>query len=288
MKDMEGMEAEFSGSSINIVLWSALFHSFFQSLQRRILDDFRSISQVEEKATADYVGELDKSIERGLFGFLPLVLDCPVLSEETPSPWPPSFRKFWIIDSLDGTHNFLAGLPIFGIIVALIVDGKAVFSAIYLPMDEQSLWCGLYVAAKGQGAFRRLPAGLEPIHVSGQNDLKKAFLLLEGPSKKLYTFHHIQDAVFATERARNGLSFAYSLTRLAAGGCWTRGVDVIIAEGAKQWESFAGELFTTEAGGKATDRFGRPLSLQNYSGPLFSNGVLHDQIIARICPPALR
>ncbi|KKT83489.1 MAG: Acyl-CoA synthase [Candidatus Giovannonibacteria bacterium GW2011_GWC2_44_9] len=282
MKNIEGLEAE---SRVDILLWSEWFYSFSQGLQRQILDAFNGINQVEEKAPADYVGELDKSIERGLFDFLPKVYDCPVLSEETPSPWPPAFRKFWIIDSLDGTHNFLAGLPIFGTIVALVAGGKAVFSAIYLPMDEQSLWRGLYVAAKGYGAFRRLPSGgLEPIQVSGQGDLEKAFLLLEGASKKLYTFHHIQNAVFATERVRNGLSFAYSLTRLAAGGCWTRGVDIIIAEGAKQWESFAGELFVTEAGGKATDRRGRPLSLQNYSDLVFSNGVLHDQILALNCP----
>lgn len=281
MKDIEGMEAE---GSVDILLWSELFHSFFRGLQRQILDTFNGISQVEEKAPADYVGELDKSIERGLFDFLPRVLDCPVLSEETPSPWPPNFRKFWIIDSLDGTHNFLAGLPIFGTIVALIAGGKAIFSAIYLPMDEQSLWRGLYVAAKGQGAFRRLPSGgLEPIHVSGQDDLKKAFLLLEGPSRKLHTFLHIQEAVFATERVRNGLSFAYSFTRLAAGGCWTRGVGIIIANGAKPWEVFAGKLLVEEAGGKATNRFGRPLSLQNYSDSIFSNGLLHNQAL----PPNL-
>lgn len=276
MKNIESMEAE---GSVDILLWSEWFYSFFQSLQRQILDTFNGISQVEEKAPADYVGELDKSIERGLFNFLPRVLDCPVLSEETPSPWPPAFRKFWIIDPLDGTHNFLAGFPIFGTIVTLIADGKAAFSAIYLPMDEQSIGRGLYVAAKGQGAFRRLPAGLEHIHVSGQSDLQKAFLLLEGKSRKLYTFHHIQDAVFATERARNGLSFAYSLTRLAAGGCWTQGADIIIAEGAKWCESFAGELFTTEAGGKATSWGGRPLSLENYSDPMFSNGLLHNSML---------
>ena len=135
MKNIEGLEAE---SRVDILLWSEWFYSFFQGLQRQILDAFNGINQVEEKAPADYVGELDKSIERGLFDFLPKVYDCPVLSEETPSPWPPAFRKFWIIDSLDGTHNFLAGLPIFGTIVALVAGGKAVFSAIYLPMDEQS------------------------------------------------------------------------------------------------------------------------------------------------------
>ncbi|QQG42818.1 MAG: inositol monophosphatase family protein [Candidatus Giovannonibacteria bacterium] len=276
MKDIKGMEAE---GSVGILLWSEWFHSFFRGLQRQILDSFNGISEVEEKASADYVGELDKFIERRLFEFLPRVYDYPVLSEETPSPWPPAFSKFWIIDSLDGTHNFFAGLPLFGTIVALIVNGKAVFSAIYLPMDEQSLWRGLYVAAKGQGAFRRLPAGLEPIHVSGQNDLKKAFLLLEGPSKKLYTFHPVQNAVFAAERVRNGLSFAYSLTRLASGSCWTKGVDIVVAEGAKPWEAFAAELFVEEAGGKATDWNGNQISMGNCnllrSDLLLSNGLLH-------------
>lgn len=279
MKDIECPEAE---GEVDILLWSEWFHSFFTDLQRPIIDAFRSVSRTEEKALADYVGELDKSIERSLFNFLPRVFDCPVLSEETPSPWPPAFRKFWVIDPLDGTHNFLAGLPIFGTIVALIVGGKAVFSAIYLPMDEQSIGHGLYVAAKGQGAFKRLPGGgLEPIHVSGQDDLKKAFLLLEGPSKKLYTFHHIENAVFAVELAQNGLSFAYSLTRLAAGGCWTRGVDIIIANG-KPCEVFAGKLLVEEAGGKTTDSLGNTLSFTNYGDSIYSNGLLHQKTLGSL------
>ena len=66
MKNIEGLEAE---SRVDILLWSEWFYSFSQGLQRQILDAFNGINQVEEKAPADYVGELDKSIERGLFDF---------------------------------------------------------------------------------------------------------------------------------------------------------------------------------------------------------------------------
>ncbi len=86
-----------------------------------------------------------------------LVPDCPVISEERASEWPPErrlgLRQCWLVDPLDGTREFVAGNGEFCVCVALVQDGVPVFGAIYLPTTGQT-----YTAYRGAGHVIRFEA----------------------------------------------------------------------------------------------------------------------------------
>ena len=84
----------------------------------------------------------------------------------------------WIVDPLDGTANFLCGLPLFAVNVALVQSGKVVAGVTHLPMMGETFW-----AEQGGGAW----LNGQPIAVSGQSELirvgarRSAFLLPASP-----------------------------------------------------------------------------------------------------------
>ena len=74
-------------------------------------------------------------------------------------------RRVWVIDPIDGTHNFLTGIPFWCVSVGLVVAGELVLGIIYHPVAAE-----LYSARKGGGAF----LNGQPIKVSGESDLRRA------------------------------------------------------------------------------------------------------------------
>jgi len=104
------------------------------------------VSRVDEKATLDYVTDVDHRLDAFLDGALArLMPGVPVLSEERPIA--PPDGAFWIVDPLDGTHNLMAGLPFNGVCAALFEGGVAVLSAV---LDRST---GIvYAAERGRGA----------------------------------------------------------------------------------------------------------------------------------------
>ena len=82
----------------------------------------------------------------------------------------------WVIDPIDGTSNFAAGLPWFGVIMALMKDKIPILGGMYLPMEE-----ALYFAEKDKGAWRND----EPINVNSARELKDTLLA--------YSFDHSRD-----------------------------------------------------------------------------------------------
>lgn len=238
--------------------------------------------QYREKSEGELVGTLDIEIERVFFKFLlEHFPDIPIISEEAGGLWPPGRGAILLLDPLDGTHNSLAGIPLFGSMLALIRDQKAVFSAIFLPFEQILGRSGLYVAGRGWGAWEWNSSSPRRLAVSQETKLKKSFLLLEGSSKALMRSPSIQDLIQRTARCRLNLSCAYTMTRLASGGLlYPRGVDLALTFGDKPWDTLPGCLLVEEAGGKVTDFEGNPWSIENCSDLIISNGLLHEEALA--------
>ena len=149
----------------------------------------------------------------------------------------------WIIDPLDGTKNFVRGLPHYAISVALRMRGRTEVAAIYDPVRNE-----LFTATRGSGA----QLNSQRIRVSQPRDLSGTMLATAVPSNaKQHTesFMKIQQAMFveADDMRQSGchaLDFCY----LAAGR-----LDGLFKINLKAWEMVAGELITREAGAICTD-----------------------------------
>lgn len=109
-------------------------------------------TEVQHKEDASPVTKADLAAHRVLAAQLaPLLPDCPVVSEEDASSQ--AFRqqsgRFWLIDPLDGTKEFIARNGEFTVNIALVVDGQSVLGVVYAPAIDAMYWGGL-----GLGAFR--------------------------------------------------------------------------------------------------------------------------------------
>ncbi len=159
----------------------------------------------------------------------------------------------WIIDPLDGTKNYICGIPVFAVSIALQKNKEIVYSAVFDVMQDD-----LYFAEKGKGAFRNNTK----LTVSNVNMLDKSLLATGFPFKKkklLKQYLNCFEEIFikCSGMRRMGTA-AIDLAYLAAGrfqGFWEIGL--------QPWDMAAGNLLITEAGGKVTDFWGNPEHLYN-------------------------
>lgn len=148
----------------------------------------------------------------------------------------------WILDPIDGTFNFIMGIPFFSVAVALVKDTTVLAGAIYDPIQKK-----MYTTAAGQGAF----CNGKRIGVSTQASLAHGFITFtHGKSPaivrraaKLYTFFRSRHVAF-----RNPGCVSLQLAAVAQGA-----TDAYIGIDMHSWDYAAGALLVTEAGGTVTE-----------------------------------
>lgn len=197
--------------------------------------------------TADLVA--DAILRETLTGEFP---DTAWLSEETrDDPARLKCERVWIVDPIDGTKEFVAGIPEFSISVALVAEGVPVLGAVYNPSTDE-----LFLAAAGWGATlngqairaEHAPAS-RPVLLASRSEIKR------GEFERFEPFAEVRPMG----------SIAYKLARVAANYG-----DATFSLGPKnEWDIAAGVLLVNEAGGRATDlageefRFNQPDTLTN-------------------------
>lgn len=183
-------------------------------------------------------------------------------------------NRQWIIDPIDGTSNFVRGVPIWGALIALVVDGVPEVGVVSAPALGRRWW-----GATGHGAWLQ-EEGREPrrLHVSGIADLGEASLSYN--SLQHWDQYGRLDQLIA-------LSREVGRTR-AFGDLWSY---MLLAEGAidiagefdvKPWDIAALVPIVREAGGRVTDADGTA-ALDTLS-VVATNGLLHDAVLERIRP----
>jgi len=209
---------------------------------------------VTQKARHDYVTEIDKSSEvqivREIKRYHP---DHAFLGEEGGAQGKSDY--VWIIDPLDGTSNYLHGLPHFAISIALQVKGRTEHAVVYDPMRDE-----MFSASRGGGAHLNNTR----IRVSARLSLDSAIVATAFPFRQrgmmsVYTgifsdvFKKIEDI------RRNGAA-ALDLAWVAAGR-----MDAYFEIGLKPWDVAAGALLVREAGGVVTDFDGNDAVEESHS-----------------------
>ena len=240
---------------------SALLNVMVQAAMkagRSLSRDFGEVQnlQVSMKGPGDYVSQADRKAEDILFAELSKARPgYAFLMEERGVVEGDDDQHRWIVDPLDGTTNFLHGIPIFSISIALERQGQLVAGVIYNPaMDE------LYTAERGGGAFmndRRL-------RVAGRSKLTDCVIGCGVPhlgrgqhGNFLVELRNVMAEVSGVRRLG---SAALDLAYVAAGrmdGFWETGLSA--------WDIAAGLLLIREAGGFVSDMDGGQDMLDNGS-----------------------
>jgi 3'(2'), 5'-bisphosphate nucleotidase len=189
-------------------------------------------------------------------------------------------RRVWMIDPLDGTNGFIDGNGDFAVQIGLAQDGQCVLGVVYQPLTDV-----LYHAVVGQGAWIIRP-DLKPERaaVSNQNELS-LMRLAASRSHRSPRMDKVVKAFKVKEEIRRG-SVGIKVGLIVEQQC---DLYVHLSPRTKQWDTCAPEIILTEAGGRLTDLFGRPLTynspeVQNRNGIIASNGVAHDRIVDTLAP----
>ncbi len=221
----------------------------------------------EVKDDKSFVTKADKEAEEVIVSLITQRYpDHGILGEEG-SEVNPQAEFQWVIDPLDGTSNFINGIPIFGVSIAVVQAGVPVVGVVYSPLTHS-----LYAAEKGKGTTYNG----KQVRVSVQE--ASAGLVTLGPG--VGERQRVRELFGATapyfKSARFLGSTAMELAYIARGG--TEGY---VCLGLKPWDYAAGRLLVTEAGGRITDFNGNDCDLtQNYF--IASNGVAHETLKALV------
>ncbi len=225
---------------------------------------------IANKDRNDFVTEVDHQAEQEIIRIIQRAYpDHAFLAEERGSQGESEY--IWIIDPLDGTTNFLHGIPQFAVSIALQHNGRLEQAVVYDPAKEE-----LFTASRGGGAA----LNNRRIRVSQRPALDGALLGTGIPFRD----HQNLDRYLATLRAllpgtagvRRPGSAALDLAYVAAGR-----LDAFWEFDLHAWDMAAGVLLIEEAGGLVSDMQGNPRHLQN-GDVAAANPKLFRQMIKRI------
>ena len=209
--------------------------------------------------TADHAA--DTLLKKTLMAARP---DYGWLSEETvDSPARLSKERVWVVDPLDGTKEFIEGVPNFVVSVALVENGYPVVGVLYNPVTKE-----MFTAEKSKGAF----LNDAPILCSTKESVSE-MVILNSRSETRRGLWKSYDGIFGKLKAIG--SVAYKLGLTAAGKA-----DIFASLRPKnEWDICAGNCIINEAGGKLIDLNGHQ-RLYNQKNTLISPGLVAGEIIA--------
>lgn len=237
--------------------------------------DFSEVQhlQVSRKGPADFVSKADRRAERTLYEeLLHARPDWGFLLEEAGEIAGDPNKPRWIIDPLDGTSNFLHGLPHFAISIAVeepLANGKREITSglVYQPLTDESFW-----AEKGRGAWLQD----QRLRVSARRDLTEALIATGIPFHGQGDFVRWSQILGAIAPQVAGIrrygAASLDLAWVAAGrfdGYWEADL--------QPWDVAAGMLLVREAGGFVTDFRGGDRAIER-SEFLAGNDALHSKL----------
>ena len=232
------------------------------------LKNFRKNLKVIRKSPKDFVSNVDLECQNLSYELLRKDFQYEILSEEKKTQDEIETELFWIIDPVDGTHNYISGLPNFGVSIALATKKEFLLGVIYLPYFDE-----MYYAVKNQGAFMND----EKIQVSKNNDLEKSMITFDNQfylnKKSFDVYKKIVDSCFTTRILGSAV---YDFCLIASGK-----VDARIWNNTKVFDFAAGLTILNEAGGKVTDFGGNQVNLDTHD-ILGSNSFVHQELLSTI------
>ena len=202
--------------------------------------------QIERKGRNDFVTQVDRNAEAEIIKIIQKAYPAhAILGEENGQIG--QNEVMWIIDPLDGTTNFLHGLPHFAVSIGISVKGRLEHGVIYAPCTQD-----LYIASRGAGAT----LNNRKIRVSGAKDTDEALVGTGIPLREenLDAYLPMLRSVVANSAGvRRAGAASLDLAYVAAGR-----LDAFWEINLKQWDIAAGIVLVHEAGGMVSEIYGQP------------------------------
>ncbi len=261
-----GTDAELDG-------WLALAHAACDEADDLARGAFRRDLEITTKPDRTFVTEADKSIERAIRArILTAHPDHGLVGEEYGTEGAAAATR-WYIDPIDGTHNFIRGVPLFGTLLAVARDGELQAAVLSAPALHERWW-----ARRGGGAWARGHDDEAPrrLHVSGVTSLADAQLLYgSGHEIEASGLAPGFKALLGEVWRDRGFGDFWGYALLAGGAA-----EAMVEVGLSSWDAAAPLVLVEEAGGRATDFDGeRAIDSGTF---VVSNGILHEVILERL------
>lgn len=228
-------------------------------------NNFGKVKNIESKNDSTLATDLDKGAEKIIVEKIKSRFpEHGIIAEE--SGIDGAGRDYlWIIDPLDGTHNFIRNINVFGVSIGVVFKNRFIAGVIYMPVEDE-----LYTAEEGHGAYKNG----KKISVSSVSNLKNCSISFDSsirynPSPMLKVLGCLSCSVF---NIRMLGSSARQLSYLAEGT-----LDVCVEFHDKPWDFAAGACLIQEAGGIITGLEGRPLTYST-TGYIASNKFVYEKV----------
>ena len=237
---------------------------------RSLIRDFGELEnlQVSSKGPGDFVSSADKRTEKTIIEELQKAHpEYGIITEETGIINKSNIKNRWIIDPIDGTMNFLNGIPQFAISIAYEEDNEIICGVIFNPITNE-----MFCAEKGNGAY----LNNSRIRVSNKKKLKDALLVTGGPKGASKIKNEIySEYINVSNNVSNVRKFgsaALDMAYVACGrfdGYWQRELNY--------WDIAAGVIILREAGG-FIDFFEDDINYPLKKNVLASNFNIHQEL----------
>jgi histidinol-phosphatase len=253
--------------------WLALAQAACDEADATARSAFRRDLDISTKPDRTFVTQADTAIERAIRSrILAAYPDHGLVGEEYGTEAGNAPTR-WYIDPIDGTHNFIRGVPLFGTLLAVERDGELQAAVLSAPALHERWW-----ARRGGGAWARSADDPEPrrIGVSRVAALGDAQILYGSgydieESGAAPGFHDLLGAVWR----ERGFGDFWGYALLAEGAA-----EAVVEINLSTWDAAAPMVLVEEAGGRATDLEGnRAIDSRTF---LVSNGLLHDEVLGRL------
>ena len=199
---------------------------------------------VELKGPQDFVTHADRDVESLIRSEIASAFrNDAFLGEETAAAFTGRLDRCWVVDPIDGTHNFLRGVPYWNVAIAYVEQGRAQCAAIYDPAHDE-----LFHAVRGGGAWCDRAGGTEAMHVASTASLAGSYVALGHHDRSpdasyLEVRRRMMEAGMAV---RNFGSAALQLAHVAQGR-----LDAFVELQLSVWDAIGAIALVEEAGGYA-------------------------------------
>jgi histidinol-phosphatase len=251
--------------------WLAFAFDLCATADSIALAHFRRDLDLERKPDRSFVTIADRGIERELRSrILARYPDHGLVGEEYGEEAGDAATR-WYIDPIDGTHNFIRGVPLFGTLIGIEHEGELQVGVVSAPAMRER-----WFAYRGGGAWNRGLDGERPIRVSRVAAIEDSQLLYgSGRDNMASGLMPGFDALISAAWRERGFGDFWGYALVAEGAA-----EAMLETGMHSWDLAGPLVLIEEAGGRVTDVNGeRRIDAPSFVG---SNGLLHEEILRRV------